>query len=99
MAEANGWELLKQARELDMFSAGYVWVVTDGMTTSAPPAGTTDEFDGLIGTVPGSAEGNYTSILFGNDVDIEVFDISLLVLYSIDIAAFQQAAVSSNRFE
>ncbi len=81
MIEANGWELLKQARELDMFSAGYAWVVTDGMTTSAPPAGTTDEFDGLIGTVPGSAEGNYTSILFGDQVDPRVPDIFFLYCY------------------
>ena len=72
MIEGNGWELLKQARELDMFSAGYAWVVTDGMTTSAPPPGTTNQFDGLLGTVPGSAEGNYTAALFGIHANPEV---------------------------
>ncbi len=48
MLAEYGIPLLEQAAELDMFTEGYVWIVTEGMTTYKVP----EQFDCLIGTSP-----------------------------------------------
>ena len=52
MLSEYGKQLLEQAEKLGMLKEGYAWLVTEGMTTYIAP----EQFEGLIGTSPGSGD-------------------------------------------
>ncbi len=52
MLSEYGTHLLDQAKSLGMLKEGYAWLVTEGMTTYTAP----EQFEGLLGTSPGSGD-------------------------------------------
>ena len=72
--------LLEQAADLGMFTQGFSWVVTEGVTTYLVPA----QFDGLIGTSPATGDSE--------DWNLYTVSITLYFLYlPLPMAPFKTA--------